>query len=112
VDAVSRRLTLAFAWAALALASFAWFVSQQWGSDISFSHCAANGALQTGLIGLAALLLTGAGAFMSYLVWRRRDPDEEGRDFAALTGILVSGLLAIAIVYQTVAAFIIPACFG
>jgi nitric oxide reductase large subunit len=109
---VSRRRSLGFAWAALALASFAWFGSQQWGSDLSFSGCGANGPLQTGLIGLAALLLTGAGAWMSWLVWRRRDPEEEGRDFAALTGILASGLLAIAIVYQTLAAFIIPACFG
>jgi nitric oxide reductase large subunit len=112
VDAVSRRLGLAFAWAALALASFAWFASQQLGSDLSFSGCGANGPVQTGLIGLAALLLTGAGAWMSWLVWRRRDPNEEGRDFAASTGILVSALLAIAIVYQTVAAFIIPGCFG
>jgi hypothetical protein len=112
VDVVSRRRSLAFAWAALAIGAFAWFVSQQWGSDISFSSCAANGPLQTGLIGVAALVATGAGAWMSWLVWSRRDPDEEGRDLAALTGILVSGLLAIAIVYQTVAAFIIPACFG
>ena len=109
---MSRRRTLVFAWAALAIGTLAWFVSQQWGSDISFSQCAANGPLQTGLLGLVALIATGAGAWMSWLVWRRRDPDEEGRDFAALTGILVSGLLAIAIVYQTMAAFIIPACFG
>ena len=109
---MSRRRSLAFAWAALALASFAWFASQQIGSDLSFSDCDSNGALLTGLVGLAALIVTAAGAWLSWLVWRRRAPEEEGRDFAALTGILVSALLAIAIVYQTVAAFIIPACFG
>jgi uncharacterized membrane protein YidH (DUF202 family) len=109
---VSRRRSLAFAWAALALAAFAWFASQQFGSDLSFSDCDSNGALETGLTGLLALLITAAGAWMSYLVWRRRDPEAEGRDFAALTGMLASALLAIAIVYQTLAAFIVPSCFG
>jgi hypothetical protein len=109
---MSRRRSLAFAWAALALGAFAWFGSQQLGSDISFSKCAANGALTTGLIGLVALVMIVAGGLMSHRVWKRRDVEAEGRDFAALVGMLVSALLADAIVYQTLAAFIVPACFG
>jgi hypothetical protein len=107
---VSRRRNLAYAWAALALAGFAWFAAQQLGSDLSFSDCDSNGALETGLIGLVALVVTGAGAWLSNLAWKRRDAEAEGRDFVALVGILTAGLLAIAILYQTVAAFIIPSC--
>jgi hypothetical protein len=107
---VSKRRGLAYAWAALALGAFAWFASQQLGSDLSFSDCHSNGALETGLIGLAALIVTAAGAWLSNLAWKRREPEAEGRDFVALVGILTAGLLAIAIVYQTVAAFIIPSC--
>jgi hypothetical protein len=109
---VSERRTLAFAWAALALGAFAWFGSQQLGSDLSFADCAANGALETGLIGLVALAVTLLGALMSHRVWKRREAEAEGRDFAALVGMLAAALLAVAILYQTVAAFIIPSCFA
>ena len=109
---MSKARTLAYAWAALALAALAWFGSQQLGSDLSFADCAANGPLETGLIGLVALAVTLAGGLMSHKVWKRREAGAEGRDFAALIGMLVSGLLAIAIVYQTLAAFIIPDCFA
>jgi hypothetical protein len=109
---VSERRTLAYAWAALALGAFAWFGSQQLGSDLSFSNCAANGALETGLIGLLALAVTLAGALLSHTAWKRRGAETEGRGFAALVGMLAAALLAVAIVYQTLAAFIIPSCFG
>lgn len=109
---MSRARTLAFAWAALALGAFAWFVSQQVGSDLSFTDCRTNGPLQTGLIGLAALAVTLAGGLMSHRVWKRHERLHEGRDFAALVGMLVAALLAVAIVYQTAAGFIIPSCFA
>ena len=104
-----RRL---FAWAALALGALAWFGSQQLGSGLSFSDCYANGALETGLIGLVALALAFVGGWMSHDTWKRRDRDAEGRDFAALVGMLTAALLAVAILWQTLAAFIIPSCFG
>jgi hypothetical protein len=109
---VSRRRSLAFAWAAMALGAVAWFGSQQLGSDLSFSNCAANGAVATGLIGLVALAVALAGGLMSHRVWKGRESEAEGRDFIALVGMLVAALLALAIVYQTVAAFIVPSCFS
>lgn len=109
---MSQGRGLAYAWAALALGAFAWFGSQQLGSDLSFSNCAANGALETGLIGLAALAVTLVGFLLSHKVWKRREAEAEGRDFAALIGILTAALLALAIVYQTLAAFIVPSCFS
>ncbi|MEA3054505.1 MAG: hypothetical protein QOG72_3408 [Sphingomonadales bacterium] len=109
---MTQRRALAYAWSALALGAFAWFAAQQLGSDLSFSDCDSNGALETGLVGLVALLVTGAGAWLSHRAWTLRNPEAEGRDFIAFVGMLTAGLLAIAIVYQTVAAFIIPSCFG
>jgi uncharacterized membrane protein len=113
VGVVTRdRKELAFAWAALAAGVTAWFGSQQVGSDLSFAHCHASGAVPVLIVGLLALALTGAGAFLSYRVWDRGAAEEAGKPFTALIGMLTAGLLAIAIVYQTVAAFIIPSCFG
>lgn len=105
----SARL-LATAWAALALGGSAWFLAHQFGSNLSFADCDANGGLQTGLTGFLALLLTAAGALLSWRVWKGGAP--EGHAFIALAGVLVAGLLAIAIVWQTVAAFIVPSCYG
>jgi hypothetical protein len=96
----------------MALGAFAWFGSQQLGSDLSFAKCTANGPLQTGLIGLVALAIALGGGLLSHGVWKRREAEAEGRDFIALVGMLVAGLLALAIIYQTLAAFIVPACFA
>jgi hypothetical protein len=108
---VSERRRLAYAWAAIALAAFAWFGSQQLGSDLSFARCTANGPIQTGLIGLVALALALLGGILSHRLWKRRDSGE-GHDFVAFVGMPVAGLLALAIVYQILAAFIIPGCFA
>jgi hypothetical protein len=101
-----------FAWAALATGAIAWFVSQQAGSDLSFAHCHASGALPVVVLGLLALALAGAGGLCSHRVWDRGASEEEGKPFVALIGMLTAGLLAIAIIYQSVAAFIIPRCFA
>ncbi|MDB5693860.1 MAG: hypothetical protein JWO81_2923 [Alphaproteobacteria bacterium] len=101
-----------FAWAALAAGATAWFVSQQAGSDLSFAHCHASGALPVIVIGLLALALIGVGGLYSHRVWDRGTSEETGKSFIALLGMLVAGLLAIAIVYQSVAALIIPRCFA
>ena len=103
---------IGLSWAALAAGAAAWFVSQQVGSDISFRHCHSSGAFPVMIIGLLALALAGAGAFFSHRVWDREAAEEAGKPFIALIGMLVAALLALAIVYQTVAAFIIPSCFG
>jgi len=103
---------IGFAWAALAAGATAWFVSQQLGSDLSFSHCHASGPLPVLVIALLALALAGLGAFFSHRVWDRGAQEEAGKPFIALIGMLTAGLLAIAIVYQAVASLIIPSCFG
>jgi hypothetical protein len=102
---------IGFAWAALAAGTTAWFVSQQAGADLSFAHCHASGALPLVVMGLLALALIGTGGLASYRVWDRA-PGEAGKPFAALIGMLTAALLAVAIVYQSAAALIIPSCFG
>jgi hypothetical protein len=112
VDVVTRdQKEIGFAWAALFAGATAWFVSQQAGSDLTFSNCHKSGLVPVLIIGLIALALAGVGALLSHRVWDR-SAEEAGTPFAALVGMLVAALLAIAIVYQTAAAFIIPSCFG
>ena len=103
---------ITFAWAALAAAVAAWFGSQQAGSDLSFAHCHASGAVPVLIIGLIALALAGIGGFFSHKVWDRGAAEHAGKPFIALIGMLTAALFAVAIVYQTLAAFIIPSCFG
>ena len=101
-----------FAWAALAAGATAWFVSQQAGSDLTFAACHKSGLVPVLIIGLLALALAGVGALYSRRVYDRQAAEEAGTPFTALMGMLVAALLSIAIIYQTVAAFIIPSCFG
>jgi hypothetical protein len=49
---------------------------------------------------------------LSYRIWTRRRRESETRGFIALVCLLASGLLALAILLQTLASFIIPRCFG
>lgn len=102
---------ISFAWAALFAGATAWFVSQQAGSDLTFSACHKSGLLPVLIIDLLALALAAVGAFLSHRVWNR-SAEEAGTPFAALVGMLVAALLSIAILYQTAASFIIPSCFG
>jgi hypothetical protein len=113
VGVVTRdQKEIGFAWTALFAGATAWFVSQQAGADLTFAACHKSGPVPVLIIGLLALVLAGTGALFSHRVWDRNEAETEGKSFTALLGMLVAGLLAIAIVYQTVAAFIIPSCFG
>ena len=102
---------LAFAWAALAVGALAWFTGHQLGSNLTFARCDLSGGLSVGLIGLAALLLIALGFFLSHRVWRSGEA-AEGRSFAAMIGMLIAGFFGFAILLQTAAGFILPACYG
>jgi hypothetical protein len=99
------------AWTALAAGAFAWFGSQQLGSNWVIAGCSPGDGLFAFVISLVALALIVGGGFLSLRVWRGGD-DEAPRSFVALVGILTSGLLAVAVILQGVAGLIIPSCFG
>ncbi|MEA3063287.1 MAG: hypothetical protein QOJ94_3068 [Sphingomonadales bacterium] len=99
------------AWTALAAGAFAWFGSQQLGSNWVIAGCSPGDGLFAFLISLVALALIVGGGFLSLGVWRGGG-DEAPRAFVALVGILTSGLLAVAVILQGVAGLIIPSCFG
>lgn len=105
------RKTIALSWTALAAGAFAWFNSQQLGSNWAFAGCPSFSPLVSLLLGLAALALVVAGGLLSLKVWRGGTV-EEARPFVALMGILTSALLSVAIVLQTLAGLIIPRCFS
>ena len=99
------------AWTALAAGAFAWFGSQQLGSNWVIAGCSPGDGLFAFVISLVALALIVGGGLLSLRVWRGGD-DEAPRSFVALVGILTSGLLAVAVILQGVAGLIIPSCFG
>jgi hypothetical protein len=102
---------LALAWTGLALGAGTWFTAHQLGSDLTIANCRASGALPVLLIGLIALALLGTGAFLSWRLWRSESA-AEGRRFAAMLGMAVSGFFAFAILLQTIAALFLPSCWG
>lgn len=110
VNERAKARELFLPWAALLLAGFAWFGSQQTGSNLAFTACEKTIPLWHVLIGVVALALALAGGLMSHWVWRRGDGESEVRRLLALVGMMAAVLLSLAIVLQTVAAFIIPRC--
>ena len=106
-----KRRRLALAWAALGLGALAWFAGHQVGSNLTFARCDLSGALSVAIVGLVALALIATGFLLSRRTWRSGDTGE-GQRFTALVGMLAAGLFAFAILLQTIAGFIVPACFG
>jgi hypothetical protein len=105
--AKTRELMLL--WAALIGAAVGWFGSQQVGSNLSFGDCVSSGILSVLLISLAGLALAVAGGLLSWRIWRS---GREARSFVAGIGLLTAALLSVAILFQILAAFIIPRCFA
>jgi hypothetical protein len=110
VNERAKARELFLPWAALLLSGFAWFGSQQLGSNLAFTACEATIPLWHVLIGLLSLALALAGGLLSHRVWRRGEGESEVRRLLALVGMMAAVLLSLAIVLQTVAAFIIPRC--
>jgi hypothetical protein len=100
-------------WTGLFVGAGGWFLHHQAGSDAVFWDCRLGGPLLTGLLGLVCGLLVLGGGVIS---WRARNPSAEAEDrpeshsFAGVVGAGAAGLFLLAIAFQTLSGFIIPAC--
>jgi hypothetical protein len=96
-------------WTGLFAGAAAWAVHHQLGADANMWSCTrANGAfaIATGLICLA---LAGAGGLVS---WQSttNDPASQYHRFARAVGLMAAALFILALLFQTLAGAIVPAC--
>jgi hypothetical protein len=99
-------------WAGLFSGMIGWAVHHQLGSDLVFADCRNGGPLLTGGLGLACALAVAAGAALS---WSARAPAggegrSETRRFAVAISLGAAALFLLAIAFQTLSGFIVPAC--
>ena len=102
-------------WAGLIAGLLGWALPDQIASNIIQENCRLGGPLLVGGTGLLGALLALAGGWLSYGVWReaRADGDAIGpgtRKFIAGVSALAALIFLGAIVLQSIAGFIIPAC--
>jgi membrane associated rhomboid family serine protease len=100
-------------WSGLIAGMLAEIVHHQLLSDMLRFDCRLGGASAGLAVGIPALALIALGIAMSWAAVRGADPDaphSETRRFIAQVSGMMGGLLAIAIVWQTMATMIVPAC--
>lgn len=102
-------------WAGLVGGLLGWALPDQIASNLIQENCRLGGPLLVGGTGLLGALLALAGGWLSYRVWRTTasEPDAIGpgtRKFIAAVSALAALVFLGAIVLQTLAGFIIPAC--
>ncbi|WP_162301420.1 hypothetical protein [Cognatilysobacter segetis] len=100
-------------WAGLLAGMAAEIVHHQLLSDMLRYDCRLGGATAGLAVGIPALLLIAAGVGVSWASVRGSDPQgahAQTRRFIAQVSTMMGGLLAVAIVWQTMATMIVPAC--
>jgi hypothetical protein len=120
---MKRFMDSSFApWSGLAAGMLGEGLHHQLLSDALRFDCTRGGALPGLALGIAVLMLMGAGAWVSWAsAWHPRtrhpgtgprveDPRDGARHFLACMSLMGASLFAIAVVWQTVAGFIVPAC--
>jgi len=108
-----RRSALA-PWTGVFMGALAWFGHHQLASNAVYYDCRSGGPWLTAGLGLLAALVTVAGALIS---WRSRsiapsNPDRpETRSVAGAIGAMTAAIFLVAIGFQSLSGFLIPACF-
>jgi hypothetical protein len=91
-----------------------WMLSHQLGSDLAQLDCDRAEPLAMLLIGASGAALAVAGGLLSLTIWRTPgqldQPGAGTRRFAAGTGMLGAAIFLLAILFQTISAFLIPQC--
>jgi hypothetical protein len=96
-------------WSGAIAGALGWSLSHQVASNSIFDDCTASGGGLVLLAGAAALLLTILGGILSLTAWRGGAAGEAGR-FIGLLSAMLALLAGIAILLQSVAGLILPAC--
>ena len=102
-------------WAGWILGIVGWMMTHQTGSDLAQTDCTKAHLPLMLAIGVAGASLALVGGLVSLRLWRRlagnmEQPYAGARRFIAATGGLAAGIFLLAIVFQTLASFIIPRC--
>lgn len=96
-------------WAGLFLGAAAWALHHQIGADANMWSCVqANGGfvITTGLVCLVLALIGGLVSWQAAAA----DPGSQYHRFARAVGLLAAGVFLLAILFQTLAGAIVPAC--
>lgn len=99
-------------WAGWIGALLGWGAAQQVGSNTVFDHCAKADPGWIAVLGLAGFAVLAVGAGLSLRLRRRGGLETPTRRFLGSVGTLLSGVVAMALIWQTLAAFIIPQCYS
>ena len=96
-------------WGGIIGSAIGFAIAHQWGSDSVFNDCA-SGSPETVLVaGIVGLALLAGGAFASWSIHSRRG-EAPARRLIAAVSLMLSALVAFAIVLPMIASLIIPQC--
>lgn len=111
--AVTPRTSGFAPWAGLVAALLAEIVHHQLLSDMLRYDCTLGSAASGVAVGVPALALVALGAWTSWASTRGGDPDAphvQTRRFIAHVALMMAALIAVGIVWQTLATVLVPAC--
>lgn len=100
-------------WGGLFGGALGWWLHHEVGAYLAFYDCSLGGPVLTVGLALACGALVAAGVWVSWRAFRAPaggGPRDETRRFAALVGFGAAGLFSLAILYQTLAGFILTGC--
>ena len=105
---MEKRAAMAAPWAGLVTSPVVWYAHQQGLGDVVYFRCGLANTATTLVASLAAVVLLALAGAWSASTLKARGP--ELPRFAALASLLAVCLFGLAILFQTLAGVIIPAC--
>jgi hypothetical protein len=97
-------------WLALVLPALAWMTFEYGLASSLRASCSAVGAWLGPAWGAASLLVCAGAAALARPMASRADTDPPTRPWLARVAMVVAGIFALAIAFQTLATLIVPSC--
>ena len=107
---MTRNLELLRPWSGLVLGALGWILHHQWGADLAFFDCSRAGPMLSGGLAVGCGFIVLAGGVLSWTTPGRSGGGGQNRQFAAWVGTGAAALFLLAILFQTLPGFILPAC--